>query len=157
MSKRHTLVQILSATMCTPTFLLAVHAYKHFDCNQLLMPTPDVRIVCLIAILRQNTYMHERTTILEFAQGKYQNQYTFWICKPVKLIHQPLSQFFATILTQVDPTLVTIPYWMTPWQSAGVSYMAFNLPLGQPTQERIYVLVLNSVLDYNPLFNWMKK
>ena len=55
--------------------LLAAHAYMHFDCNQPLMRTPDVRIECLIAILRQNAYMHEQTTI-GFAQRKYLNQCT---------------------------------------------------------------------------------
>ena len=35
--------------------------------------------------------------------------------------------------TLVDPTKVTIPYYMTPQQAAGVSYMAFNLQVGQPT------------------------
>ncbi len=39
--------------------LLAAHTYMHFDCNYPLMRTSDVRIECLIAILRQNAYVHE--------------------------------------------------------------------------------------------------
>ena len=45
---------------------------------------------------------------------------------------------------------------MTPRQSAG-SMLAFNLPGSQPTLVKNTVLNLNSLLDYDPFLNWMKK
>ena len=43
------------------------------------MRIPGIRIECLIAILRQNTYMHEQITkglVYAFGERKYLNEYT---------------------------------------------------------------------------------
>ena len=50
----------------SPLLLLATHAYMQLD----LYAHNDVRIGCLIAILRQNAYMHEQIT-KEFERRKY--------------------------------------------------------------------------------------
>ncbi len=72
--------------------LLSAHAYMHLYCNYTSMHIPGIRIECLIAILRQNTYMHEQITkgfgimntcISRFGIRIGDRKYAFWKCKPV--------------------------------------------------------------------------
>ncbi len=60
------------------------------------MRIPGIRIECVIAILRQNAYMHEQITKgfgiinicisrfgIRIGDRKYLNEYSFWKCMPV--------------------------------------------------------------------------
>ncbi len=111
--KRHILIQVLPPANA---YTKSAHAYIHFAkffCHLLMhvcifiaiRPVcghHGVRIGCLIAILRQNAYMHEQilSNIRIWGEEAPVWAYAFWVCKPVDwyiyLVNFPMNSSWVS-------------------------------------------------------------